>query len=143
MIETTRFGRIEVDDDRVLIFPKGLIGFASQERFIILDHAPNSPIHWLQSVELGDLAFPTADPKTFIADYRIILPEGLENILGEFSPEDLWTGVIISFPQNKSAPSLNLKAPLLINTRTRIGTQLILEDPKVPIRFLLEESSRP
>jgi flagellar assembly factor FliW len=134
-IETSRFGSLEVDESKIIVFPHGLIGFTENRRFILLDHSPGSPFHWLQSVDAGDLAFPLADPDSFVDGYVVTPPMDLETVLGPFSPEDLWLGVIATFPHGSAGVTLNLKAPLILNTRTRLGVQTVLEDPNVPIRF--------
>jgi len=113
-----------------------LIGFTEHRRFTLLDHAPGSPFHWLQSVDTGDLAFPLADPDHFVEGYVVNPPLDLETVLGPFSTEDLWLGVIATFLHDSASVTLNLKAPLILNTRTRLGVQTVLEDPNVPIRFL-------
>ena len=35
-IQSTRFGRLNVDDDRVMTFPNGLLGFPSYTRFALV-----------------------------------------------------------------------------------------------------------
>lgn len=135
VIETTRFGRLEVDPPRVITFRQGLIGFAHLREFILLDHKPGSPFHWLQSLERGELAFPMASPDHFVDGYSITPPEGLKEMVGEYELADLWLGAVVTFPQGSGSATLNLKAPVFLNTRTRQGVQAVLEDPDVPIRF--------
>src|SRR4029450_13019623 len=35
-IETTRFGRMEVNDERIIVFPRGLLGFPEHRRFALI-----------------------------------------------------------------------------------------------------------
>ncbi len=135
MIETTRFGKIEVDDDKVVTFEQGLIGFSTLTEFIILDHSPGSKFHWLQSLQRADIAFPLVDPDEFVDGYMVIPPKGLQESIGDFEPDDLILSTIVTFPQGKGGATLNLKAPIIMNHKTRRGAQIVLEDPKVPIRF--------
>lgn len=114
-----------------------MIGFPLQRRFILLDHAPGSPFHWLQSVDEGGLAFPVASPLHFLSDYRPEFPADLAEVVGSFAPEDLWLGVVVSFPPGEGRATLNLKAPLVLNTRSRLGVQFVLDDPALPLRFVL------
>lgn len=134
MIDTTRFGALEFAEDRVISFPQGLVAFADFKRFVLLDHAPGSPFHWLQSIERGDLAFPLVDPDHFVSGYLVAPPAGLAGVIGSFEPADLWLGVLVTF-RSGDGPSLNLKAPIILNTRTRCGVQAVLEDPAAPIRY--------
>ena len=134
-IDTSRFGRIEIQEDKIIVFQEGLVGFADQTRFILLQHAPESPFHWLQSVEHGNLAFPLADPDHFVEGYVVTPPPDLERNVGTFESEDLWLGAVVTFGQDRLGATLNLKAPVILNTRTQRGTQVVLEDPQAPIRF--------
>jgi flagellar assembly factor FliW len=126
-----------VDPARLITLPRGMIGFPLQRRYILLDHAPGSPFHWLQSVDEPGLAFPVASPLHFIADYRPDFPSELSEVVGEYAPEDLWLGVVVSFPPGEGRATLNLKAPLVLNTRSRLGVQLVLDDPALPLRYAL------
>lgn len=135
MIETTRFGKVEVDSEKVVTFHQGLIGFPTLNEFIILDHSPGSKFHWLQSLQRGDLAFPVVDPDEFVDGYMVTPPKGLSENIGEFEAEDLILSTIVTFPQGSGRATLNLKAPIIMNSKTRRGVQIVLEDPKVPIRF--------
>jgi flagellar assembly factor FliW len=135
MVETTRFGKIEVQPEKTIRFEQGVIGFSDLKDYIILDHAPDSKFHWLQSIQRGDIAFPIANPDDFVKGYVISPPEELKISLGDFDPQDLFLGVIVTFPQGGGVATLNLKAPLVLNTKSRLGIQLVLDDPDAPIRF--------
>ncbi len=135
MIETTRFGKIEVDENKVVTFEQGLIGFSTLTDFIVLDHSPGSKFHWLQSIQRGDIAFPLVDPDEFVDGYLVRPPKGLQEYIGEFEAEDLVLSTIVTFPQGTGGATLNLKAPIIMNLKTNRGAQIVLEDPEVPIRF--------
>ena len=70
-IETLRFGKIAIQDDKVITFPKGLLGFSQRRRFILFPHKEGSPFFWLQCVEDGELAFVLMNPKLVVNDYII------------------------------------------------------------------------
>ena len=73
MIETTRFGQVEVDEQSLLTFPQGVLGFESIQEFCLLEHKPGSPFLWLQAVENPALAFVVINPFDFIADYDLTI----------------------------------------------------------------------
>jgi flagellar assembly factor FliW len=137
MIETTRFGALETEEDKVITFEKGLIGFPTLTRFIVLDHAPGSKIHWLQSIQRGDIAFPVVNPDEFVDGYLIEPPALLAELIGECEPQDLFLGALMTFMHSGASASLNLKAPIILNHLTRRGVQIVLDDPGAPIRFTL------
>ncbi len=136
-INSTRFGQIEVDEDKLIEFPQGMIGFAGQKRYVLLEHAPGSPVHWLQSVDVPELAFPVVNPDRFVEGYVVQAPADLAEILGPFGAEDLWLGTVMTL-SSSGAPTINLKAPVVMNSRTRRGVQFVL-DEDLPVRFPLEK----
>jgi flagellar assembly factor FliW len=133
-IHTARFGDLAVDPERVITFERGLVGFADQRRFLLLDHRPGSPFHWLQSVERGDLAFPLAAPGHFVEGFSPSLPADLDQLVGPFHPDDLWLGAVVTFLPDAGTATINLRAPVVLNTRSRLGVQLVVDHPSIPIQ---------
>src|SRR5215204_6681376 len=72
-IETTRFGKMTVEDDRVMTFPHGLLGFPQQGRFALIQTGEENYFFWLQSVDEPSLAFVVTDPAIFFKDYDFAL----------------------------------------------------------------------
>lgn len=141
---STRFGSFEVPDDRIIRFPSGLLGFPEQQRYVILDHDTEAPFKWLQSVDEPDLAFVFMDPAIFHPDYRIDVPtDALAEIKGEQN-DDLALVVILTIPSDDPGRiTANLRGPLLISRKTRLGKQLVLSE-EFPTRHpLFPGSTRP
>ena len=44
-ITTTRFGEIEVNDDAIFTFLMPMIGYEEEDKFVIIDHGEDSPLH--------------------------------------------------------------------------------------------------
>lgn len=126
---STRFGSFEVPAESVLTFPSGLLGFAEAQRYVILDHDTEAPFKWLQSVEEPSLAFVILDPTTFHADYRVDIPaDALAEIQCE-EEEDLALVVILTIPSDDPGRiTANLRGPLLISHKTKLGKQLVLSE---------------
>ncbi|MEM6553704.1 MAG: flagellar assembly protein FliW, partial [Planctomycetota bacterium] len=57
IIKTSRFGEVEVDDNRVIRFERGVLGFPKYKDYVLIDGGEESYFWWLQSVEVPDLAF--------------------------------------------------------------------------------------
>src|SRR5579872_1234571 len=94
---TTRFGGIDVDDDLIITFSHGLIGFESCKRFAVIHHDDQSPFKWFQSLDDGALAFPIIDPWQFKPDYapRICDADAVQLELDEETPKLLFAIVTI------------------------------------------------
>ncbi|MGN0379048.1 MAG: flagellar assembly protein FliW, partial [Butyrivibrio sp.] len=64
-INSRLFGEIDVDDNKIITFESGIIGFDECRHFTLLydsEKGNQRSIMWLQSVERPELAFPVADP---------------------------------------------------------------------------------
>lgn len=78
MIQTSRFGPLEVDETRLIRFPKGILGFPDQQEYALIQTAEKSPFYWLQAVQRADLAFVVCDPRLFVPDY--VVPVKLDEL---------------------------------------------------------------
>ena len=134
-VRTTRFGVVEIADDRVIHFPKGLLGFSAQTRFCLLEPGDDTCFFWLQSVDEPGLAFVITDPSLFVPEYSVpIRPEQMMELkLSKL--EDAQVFVIV----NKVDQTLtgNLQGPLVVNTLTRTGEQMVLAEKRWTTRHAL------
>lgn len=134
LIETKRFGSLEVEENQIITFPEGLPGFSGQRRFVLVDLQEGSPLKFLQSVDDPDLAFLVAEPLTFFPGYRVLVqPEDLTPIALEM-PERGIVVAIVSVPEEFKQATVNLKAPVVINPETALGRQVIVEGEEYGIR---------
>src|SRR5688572_18332474 len=74
-IETTRFGLLSVEDERIITFPNGLLGFPDHTRFALIQTGEENYFFWLQAVDEPNLAFVVTDPTTFFKDYQVPVRE--------------------------------------------------------------------
>ncbi len=134
-VQTSRFGTIEIAEDRVIDFSNGLLGFPSAKRFCLLQPCDDALFFWLQSVDDPELAFVVTDPSLFVSDYTApIRPEQMHELDIEHL-DDAQVFVIV----NKVNDTLtgNLQGPLVINTNNRIGQQLVLAEKRWTTRHRL------
>jgi len=119
---------IDVAEDRVITFDKGLLGFPGRTKFCLLEPGDDACFFWLQSIEQPDLAFVVTDPSFFVRDYTVPIREDQAKALGLEKLEDAQVFVIV----NKIADQLtgNLQGPLVIDTANRIGEQFVLADKR-------------
>lgn len=127
-VQTTRFGTVEISEDRVITFPKGLLGFGDSTRYCLLQPSDEACFFWLQSLGNPDLAFVITDPTLFVPDYTVpIRSEQMED-LRLTRMEDAQIFAIV----NKIGSRLtgNLQGPLVVNTVNRIGEQFVLAEKR-------------
>lgn len=126
---SSRFGAFDIDDDSVLTFPSGLLGFPESRRYVMLDHDTKAPFKWLQSLDEPALAFVIIDPELLLADYHIeVSGDALAEVQGS-EADELSTAVILTIPSDDPGRmTANLRGPLLMNQRTKLCKQLVLSD---------------
>ncbi len=138
IFSTTRFGEIEIEESVILHLPGGLIGFPGCKRVVILDHQPGSPFRWLQSLDDPALAFVVIDPVDLVPDYPL---DKLKEILFEERrmerPTHVAAAAITTIPPSPAPITVNLTAPLVFDSDTKRGAQVILHDPRYRTRHLL------
>lgn len=135
LINTTRFGTIDVDESRIIEFREGLLGFPECKRFSLIQTTNDPVFFWLQSVEAPDLAFVVCDPLAFVPDYQVpIRKEDVANL--DFADAtDHQVMVIV----NKVDGQLtgNLLGPLVIGATSKKARQLVLTDKRFSTRYPL------
>jgi flagellar assembly factor FliW len=135
LIQTSRFGQLDVNRDRLIRFEEGILGFPKQKDYALIQTGEGSGFYWLQSIDTPDLAFVVCDPRLFVADYRVpVKADDLENI-GLSDSNDAQVFVIV----NKQDVLLtgNLQGPLVINVLSRQARQLVLSDKRFSTRHPL------
>ncbi len=136
-VETTRFGHLEVDTKDIVTFKEGPLGFENLEKFFIVDPGDQTLILWMQSVENKSIAFPIIEPKIFRPDYTITLMTSEMNALELETLAEASIYTIITIPQVVTDMSANLKAPIVINNKTKKARQIVLQDNKLEVRYLM------
>lgn len=126
IIKTGRFGELEVSDNEIYTFPKGIPGFEEQMLFFIVSPEEDEPFSFLQSVADGDLVFVIADPFLFRSDYDIELPESALAELQIESADQLMLRSIITIREDLDKATINLVAPIVFNVDTKVGKQVVL-----------------
>jgi len=141
---SSRFGDIEIPEEKIISVPDGIIGFPDFRRYALLDSSSGASLFlWLHSVDSPDLAFVITDPTVFVPDFKIQTSEpALERLdLQRKSAPALF--VITTIPENDpDRVSINLLAPLLYFADENSLYQIILEQTDRPLRFYLLASTR-
>ena len=127
-ITTTRFGEIEEDESKIVHFAAGLPAFEDEHEFIIIPYDEESPYVFLQSVTTPDLAFLMAIPFIFFPDYEFRLEDDVLESLALERQEDLLLYTLLTIPGSDIREmTANLLAPIVINSSTNEGRQIVLD----------------
>ncbi|MGE3166161.1 MAG: flagellar assembly protein FliW [Planctomycetota bacterium] len=137
-VSTVRFGEVEVPPERILEFPRGLVGLPQARRFVFLhDHEDSGPFFWMQSADDPGLAFVVCEPRHFFPEYVVPLSKEDQAALAVQDPEDGLVCVILVVPQDPQQITANLRGPLVVNPHTSVGVQLVLAGDEYPVRARL------
>jgi flagellar assembly factor FliW len=141
-VDTTRFGTLEVEKCDIITVKDGILGFEQLKRFFIVDPGDQTLILWLQSIEDNSVAFPIIEPKFFRPDYSIkLLPAELASLeLTDLNDTSVYS--ILTIPKVVSEMSANLKAPIIINNKTKIARQIVLQNNKLEVQFPMYKELR-
>ena len=136
-IMTKVFGEITIDDDRIITFPKGIVGFPELTEFALLHDSDKGAdsIHWLQSIQEPAFAMPVMDPLRVCPDYNPEVDDEILKNLGELNPDDMLVLVTMTVPKDVEQMTVNLKAPIIINADTRKGAQIIVENQDYEVKY--------
>ena len=129
----TRFGTFEVDDKSLLVFAEGLPGFEQNRRFVLLSSDELAPLHVLHAVDGSEASFLAVDPRTVLPTYRTVLSGGDKLKLGATDETPLvWLALVTVDPVK--GPSVNLRAPIVINPARMAGFQVMPHNSLYPLR---------
>jgi flagellar assembly factor FliW len=136
-INTTRFGQIEVVEDSLITLKAGMIGFPRDTIYAWIPHRNSPDIAWIQSVQTPGVAFPLLNAIRVGNNYPEAPASSVADQAGlEYAVEsDLALLVVLSAPAGET-PTLNLMAPVVINTLTRAGAQVVLQGSRFHIARL-------
>ncbi|MCK9285499.1 MAG: flagellar assembly protein FliW [Rhodocyclaceae bacterium] len=127
VIQSPRLGQLEVAPERVIEFPNGLPGFEDLRKFSLYHPEGEEPKYFLlQSMEQSDVVFTVVDPMRLGFTYEISLSDEESASIDLTDPLDAAVVVMLLKDSGVSATAAvkaNLKAPLVINLRSRLGLQ--------------------
>lgn len=137
LVKTKFFGEVDLPEEKILTFDRGLIGLEDYKRYTILYDCEkeDANISWLQSVDEPSFALPVIKPWLVKEDYNPTVEDELLATLGELTEENLVILLTMTVPSDIKDMTVNLRAPIVINADTRKGTQIIVENPDYEVKY--------
>ncbi|MDR0446468.1 MAG: flagellar assembly protein FliW [Oscillospiraceae bacterium] len=126
LLDTARFGQIEIDGDKMLNFRAGVPGLEEYHIFAVLRFEESHPIMWLQSSEEPRMSLPVLDPFLIKPDYAFDISDEDARELELTSADEVQVLSVLVIPERLEDMTVNFAAPIVINTRTGASKQLIL-----------------
>ena len=137
--KTRLFGTIDISEDKIIVLESGMIGFPDMRHFALIFDAEKEnggKIKWLQSMDEPEMAFPVMDPTFIKKDYNPAINEEILKPLGTLTEENTFVLTTVTVPKELEKMSINLKAPIIINSETNKGAQIIVEDD-MPVKYMI------
>lgn len=129
-------GKIQYEIEEVITFKKGIPGCEEYKTYIVKE-IEESPFKILQCLENEELAFIIISPFDVIEDYEIKLSEELIKNMEIKSPEDVVLYSIVNLSSKVENITTNLRAPLVLNIKQKLGEQSILDKEDYKIKHPL------
>ncbi|MCR5789191.1 MAG: flagellar assembly protein FliW [Lachnospiraceae bacterium] len=138
ILKTGLFGEVDTEKVKVINFPKGIIGYPNLQKFTLISDkdSENKGLNWLLSLSDPSFAMPVIDPLIVKQDYNPMVKEDmLEPIIGKLTEDNLFILVTVTVPEKIEDISVNLATPIIINTESLKGTQVIVENDDYEVKY--------
>ena len=137
-VNTRAFGLIDINDDKIIKFDNGIVGFSDLQLFALIhNEEKKGGIRWLQSLDEPCFALPVMDPLMVVPEYNPEVEDDYLAPLGEMSAEETLVLVTVTVPKELSKMSVNLQAPIIINAETKKAIQMIVNTEKYPVKYYI------
>lgn len=136
-LETKYHGIQEYHEKDIIIFNKGLPGFENLNKFIIFPVEDNEVFNIVHSIEDSSVGFIVTSPFNVMNDYELKLNDELVKRLKIETEEDVLVLNTVTLSSKVEDITTNMRAPIIINTKEKLGEQLVLNNEEYLIKHPL------
>ena len=137
IVQSTRFGELDVPDGQILDFAQGIMGFPEEKRFALMEYKPDSPFYFLQSLADPNLTFLLINPFAFFNDYEFDMDDALIAEIGVTADNPPTVFNIATVRDKIENMTVNLAGPVLVNLRDQKAAQWVIEKTQFSTRYPL------
>jgi len=141
-VNTRIFGEIDIEDDKIITFPGGIVGFPELTQFTLIhdeEKGVGAGIRWLQSLQEENFAMPVMDPLVVKEDYNPEVNDELLEAAGELTPDNMLVLVTVTVPSDITNMTVNLRGPIIINAEEKKACQIIVDGEEYPVKYPIYE----
>lgn len=120
MIQTLRFGELEVPDGERIRLLRPLAGFPDTHTLVKIHLPGQEPFCWLQSLEQPPVAFAAVPAGLVDGDYKLKLPPWDKGLWARAAAPEILA--LVSF---HAEATVNLAAPLLLDPKRGVALQVL------------------
>jgi flagellar assembly factor FliW len=137
ILESRRFGRLEVGPDRIIAFPAGLIGFEELHEYVLVQPDGLEPLSFLVACDNPDVAFPVLPGELCLAGYAPEIPTVARETVAAGPVDHVDILAICATAPDTGTLHANLRGPVVVNPATRLACQVVLHESAYSLRHLL------
>lgn len=140
-IKTQYFGSIPCSEEELIHFSDGLFGFSELKNYVPLAFQDNSDaLISLQSIDDCRISFILMNPFQLYSEYVPALSaEDSDLLKASYDEKNISYYVICVIHEQMEESTVNLKAPIAVNTDTREAKQIILDNPLYKFRHPIKD----
>ena len=140
-IVTRDFGEVEIDESTIITIPNGIIGFEDTKRYTLLSPLGEDTFPmWLQAVDSAEPCFLVYDPWHIYPDYNFEIDDEMQSTLKVEDGDGLRLLAVAIVPDDYKKTTINLRCPIILNTKNNVAGQTILEDYEFKYPVYSEEA---
>ncbi|WP_342563312.1 flagellar assembly protein FliW [Paenibacillus sp. FSL R7-0345] len=129
--ETATMGTLDISEDQIYFFPKGIPGFEEETEFAVIE-VEGGKFSYLQSLKTDSLSFLLTDPFLFYPEYEFEFPD---KDAEELEIKDAFlVRAIVTVREQLEQSTINLLAPIVLNPLNRTGKQIVLVKSQYQVR---------
>ena len=113
------------DEKEIINFTEGLIGLPEMRRAVLIPLPECEPFYWLASVDDEKNRFVVVNPHEVFENYQAPAPG--EFVATDDAPESK-TLAIVKVSSDWTKTTVNLRAPMFIDHKTKRGAQCVLTE---------------
>ena len=136
---TSNYGTVDFKDEDVISFAGGMPGFEHLHRFLLIDTVGCEPLRFLQSIEQTEISFPVIDPLVLEPEYKVELTAEQRSRLELKDDSELLVWCVVTVSEDALKATMNLLAPVVVNSRNSKAAQIVLVGQGYPIERPLME----
>lgn len=140
-IKTRDFGEVDINENTIITVPNGIIGFEDTKRYTLLSPLGEGVFPmWFQAVDKTEPCFVVYDPWHIYPDYKFEIDDEMQSTLGAEDGDDLQLLAVAIVPDDYKKTTINLRCPIIINTKNNIAGQMLLDDYEFKYPVYSEEA---
>ncbi|MBD7909605.1 flagellar assembly protein FliW [Sporosarcina gallistercoris] len=141
-IKTKFHGELDIEGVQKWTFPNGLPGLEGEKQFVLLPIEGNDSFRVMQSTVNASIALIVCSPYTLLDSYEISIDEPTLGLLNIKEPDEVMVLSVMSLKQPFEESTINLQAPLILNSTNLKAKQMILNDSQYSLRQSIDVKAK-